>query len=162
MPHETEENKYKLLLEFFPTIHSTYGISHWGKCLYLNRNRWNFLGGNHSVATFIGEIGNGKGWSPLIQIILCTSTSTQISVKLMFCLYHINRMNYTKSPRRSSLFCAKVIIFLIAFMKKKEKHAGKPQTVLWDGGIILNKSVWILFTGTYLIFFVSILIGFIY
>lgn len=128
MPHETEENKYKLLLEFFPTIHSTYGISHWGKCLYLNRNRWNFLGGNHSVATFIGEIGNGKGWSPLIQIILCTSTSTQISVKLMFCLYHINRMNYTKSPRRSSLFCAKVIIFLIAFMKKKEKHAGKPQT----------------------------------
>lgn len=61
MPHETEENKYKLLLEFFPTIHSTYGISHWGKCLYLNRNRWNFLGGNHSVATFIGEIGNGKG-----------------------------------------------------------------------------------------------------
>lgn len=126
MPHETEENKYKLLLEFFPTIHSTYGISHWGKCLYLNRNRWNFLGGNHSVATFIGEIGNGKGWSPLIQIILCTSTSTQISVNLMLCLY-INRMNYTKSPRRSSLFCAKVIIFLIAFMKKKEKHAGKPQ-----------------------------------
>lgn len=124
MPHETEENKYKLLLEFFPTIHSTYGISHWGKCLYLNRNRWNFLGGkNHSVATFIGERVMSLNTNNSVYINIYTSLSEPHALSLS---YQQNELHQISQKEFS--FCAKVIIFLIAFMKKKEKHAGKPQT----------------------------------
>lgn len=84
MPHETEENKYKLLLEFFPTIHSTYGISHWGKCLYLNRNRWNFLGGNHSVATFIGERVMSLNTNNSVYINIYTSLSEPHALSLSY------------------------------------------------------------------------------
>lgn len=124
MPHETEENKYryKLLLEFFPTIHSTYGISHWGKCLYLNRNRWNFLGGNQSVATFIGERVISLNTNNSVYINIYTNLSEPHALSL----YQQNELHQISQKEFS--FCAKVIIFLIAFMKKKEKHAGKPQT----------------------------------
>lgn len=123
MPHETEENKYryKLLLEFFPTIHSTYGISHWGKCLYLNRNRWNFLGGNQSVATFIGERVISLNTNNSVYINIYTNLSEPHALSL----YQQNELHQISQKEFS--FCAKVIIFLIAFMKKKEKHAGKPQ-----------------------------------
>lgn len=76
---------------------------------------------------------------------------TNLSEAHVLSLYQQNELHQISQKEFS--FCAKVIIFLIAFMKKKEKHAESHRnTVLWDGGIILNKSVRILFTGTYLIF----------